>query len=78
MTAAKGAQYAALYAPRSEDLRRLLPDVAENLHGQLCELSARPTLDGCDRLSASLGGAQTGIRKLRESLEREGRGDGSR
>lgn len=78
MTGTHAEHYAALYAPTSEDVRRLLPDVADNLHGQLSELSARPTIDGCDRLAASLGGAQTGIRKLREALIREGCGDGSR
>ena len=70
------AAYAALYAPTAESIRTALPDVADGLHAQLCELSVRPTVDGCDRLAANLGGAQTAIRKLREALIREGSGDG--
>lgn len=66
------AQYAAQYAPTSDDLRRTLPDVADGLHAQLCELSARPTPDGCDRLAINLAGAQSAVRKLREALIREG------
>lgn len=70
------AVYASLYAPTAESIRTSLPEVADGLHAQLCELSVRPTVDGCDRLAANLGGAQTAIRKLREALIREGSGDG--
>lgn len=70
------ARYAALYAPLSEDLRKALPDVADGLHGQLSELSARPTVQDCDRVSINLAGAQTAVRKLREALIREGGSDG--
>lgn len=77
MTAASQAEhYAALYAPASQDLRRLLPDVGDALQAQFHELSARPCLDRCDRLAMSLAGAQTTLRKFREALDREGRGNG--
>lgn len=73
MTGANAAaQYAALYAPTSDDLRRTLPDVVEGLSAQLRELSERPHPEACDRLSANLAGAQTTVRKLREALLREG------
>lgn len=67
------AQYAALYAPTSNDLRRTLPDIADGLHTHLCELSVAPTSEGCDRLAIQLSGAQSAVRKLREALEREGK-----
>ena len=68
--------YASLYAPTAVSIRTALPDVGDNLQAQLYELATRPTVDGCDRLAANLGGAQTAIRKLREALIREGSGDG--
>lgn len=70
MTAAT--QYAALYAPTSDELRRTLAYIAEGLHAPLCELSARPTPEGCDRLAINLAGAQSAVRKLHEALIREG------
>lgn len=63
---------AARYLPAAEDLRRMLPDVADRIHAQLSELSVRPTLDGCDRAVSSLAGAQAAVRTFREALEREG------
>jgi hypothetical protein len=64
--------YAALYAPSSDELRRQLPDIGENLGTQLSELSARPSLDRCDRIAASLTGVQLTVQKLREAMVREG------
>lgn len=66
------AYYAALYAPTREDLCKALPEAADVIRSQLCELSARPTPDGCDRLSISLAGLQSAVRKLHEALIREG------
>lgn len=70
------ARYAALYAPLSEDLRKALPEVAVGLHAQLSDLSARPTVEGCDRVAINLAGTQTAVRKLREALLREGGSNG--
>lgn len=66
------AAYAALYAPTSEDLRRLLPEIGETLAAQLAELCRSPTIQRCDDLAINLTGAQAQVRKLREALAREG------
>lgn len=66
---------AARFMPAAEDLRRMLPDVADRLHAQLGELSVRPTLDSCDRMVNSLAGAQAAVRTFREALAREGSAD---
>lgn len=61
----------ALYAPGVEELRRPLSEAADGLHAQLCELSARPTRDKCDRLAANLDGARRHVLRLGEALGRE-------
>jgi len=66
-------QHARLHAqPSVEQLRRTLPDAADSLHSMLCELSARPTPDGCDRLMVCLHGAQATVRSLHAALRGEG------
>lgn len=52
-----------LYLPQS------LGDMGERLAGQLRELSARPTRDGCDRMIRELAEASTAVAQLRASLE---------
>lgn len=71
-TASAAATYAALYAPTSEELRRLLPEVGEGIAGQMAELAYRPSIERVDRLIAALSGAQVTARKFREALAREG------
>lgn len=66
------AAYAALYAPGSEELRRLLPGVGEALATQLAEASRCPSQENLDQLTATLSGAQVMVRKFREALAREG------
>jgi hypothetical protein len=68
----------AQYVPSAEDLARGLPDMADGLHAQLCELSARPTPDGAEILACNLAGAHRAILRLREAILREGAGDGQR
>jgi hypothetical protein len=76
MTGADAARaYAALYGPSAADLCRSIPDVADGLHGQLCELSARPTVDGAEQLASNLDGARRAVLRLRERLLAEGSGD---
>jgi len=72
MTPSAAEQYARLYGPTSEELRRTIPDVADGIHAQLCELSARPTPDGCDRVLISIAGAQAAVRSLHAALRGEG------
>lgn len=50
----------ALYLPQS---------LGDRLAGQLRELSARPTRDGCDRMIRELAEASTAVAQLRASLE---------
>ena len=56
----------AAYLPRASDLARSLPEIADALHAQLCELSARPTPDGAEILAANLDGARRAVLRLRE------------
>lgn len=64
-------QYAALYAPRSSDLAKSLPEVANHLHAKLCELSARPSPDAAAELAATLVDAERAVRRLQAALLRE-------
>ncbi len=52
-----------LYLPAS------LSDMGERLAGQLRELSARPTRDGCDLMVRELAEASTAVAQLRTSLD---------
>lgn len=62
-----------LYSPTADELARVLPDLADGLHGQLCELAARPTRDKAEGLAANLDGARRHALRMAEALDREGR-----
>jgi hypothetical protein len=64
----------ATYAPSGESLRRSLHDVADGLHGQLCELYARPSAEAAEILAANLAVASRAVLRHREALLREGSG----
>lgn len=68
--------YAALQRPDAAALHDALPDMADGLHTQLCELHARPGADRCDRLLLNLEGAVQYVRVYREALVAEGEGHG--
>jgi hypothetical protein len=47
-----------------------LAELGDKLTAQLRELSARPTLDGCDLMVRELAEASTAVARLRMKLER--------
>ena len=58
-----------LYAmPEPDTLAASLPDIADGLHGALCELSRDPAPDQCDAMLSRLQSASTAITRLRQSL----------
>jgi len=63
--------YAALYAPSAAAQAKTLPDIADALHTQLCDLSVDPTPERAEAVAANLVGAHRAILKLREALLRE-------
>lgn len=66
------AALAALYGRHdAETMRRQLPELADRLHAQLCELAQRPTPDGAERLAQNLGRVVQHVLRLREVLMRE-------
>lgn len=65
-----------IYVPEMEDLRRQLPDLAEGLSAQICEVYSRPRADAAERLAANLDGAKRLLLALRERLIAEGEGSG--
>lgn len=74
MTAAEAAVavMARLYQPDAETLRRGLPDIADTLHTQLCELYARPSAFAAETVAAHLEGARRALTRFAEALRREG------
>lgn len=69
------AAHLAPYSPTAESLRVGLPDIADGLHSQLCELYARPTADAAERLAANLNGAALAVMRYRAAMLLEGCGD---
>lgn len=66
-----------LHAIPASDLARPLVEVGDRLHGQLHELSMRPTPDGAERLAIELEGAKRHVLTIRAALLREA-GDSGR
>lgn len=63
--------YTALYAPSAATQAKTLPDIADALHAQLCDLCADPTPERAEAVAANLVGAHRAILRLREALLRE-------
>jgi hypothetical protein len=60
----------------TDHIRKVLPDAGDGLAAQMAELARDATPERCERLLINLRGAQSTVLRLREALEREGRGDG--
>ncbi|WP_449301551.1 hypothetical protein [Pseudoxanthomonas mexicana] len=60
----------------AETVRGQLDDIGDGLSAQFAELQRDCTAERCERLVINLRGAQSAVLRLREALEREGRGDG--
>jgi len=60
----------------TEHIRKVLPDAGDGLAAQMADLARDATPERCERLLINLRGAQSTVLRLREALEREGRGDG--
>ena len=58
------------------DMRDQLPDLADGLHAQLCELHKRPCADKAERLAINLEGAKRVVMEFRSRLVTEGEGHG--
>ena len=61
--------------PVQEAIQPQLADIGEGLAGQFADLQRDCTAERCERLVVNLRGAQSAVLRLREALEREGRGD---
>lgn len=60
----------------TDHIRKVLPDAGDGLAAQMADLARDATPERCDRLLINLRGAQSTVLRLREALEREGRGNG--
>ena len=60
----------------TDHIRKVLPDAGDGLAAQMADLARDATPERCERLLINLRGAQSTVLRLREALEREGRGDG--
>ena len=60
----------------AEDLRRLLPDLAERTASQLLELHRAPTVERAERISIELEGLRMTALRMRAALISEGEGHG--
>lgn len=58
----------------TDHIRSVLPDAGDGLAAQMADLAREATLERCERLLINLRGAQSTVLRLREALEREGRG----
>lgn len=61
--------------PVAGSIHLLLPDIGDGLAAQFADLHRDCTAERCERLVINLRGAQATVLRLREALEREGRGD---
>lgn len=59
----------------TDHIRKVLPDAGDGLAAQMADLARDATPERCERLLINLRGAQSTVMRLREALEREGRGD---
>lgn len=59
---------------QAEEIRTQLPELADMLHAQLCELHVRPRADAADILAATLGMAQRTLQRYSAALRDEGHG----
>lgn len=59
----------------TDHIRKVLPDAGDGLAAQMADLARDATPERCERLLINLRGAQSTVLRLREALEREGRGD---
>lgn len=71
-TEAAVAVMARLYGPDAETQRRGLPEIADALHTQLCELYARPSATAAEAVAANLDGARRAVLRLAEAVRRDG------
>lgn len=71
-TEAALAVMARLYGPDAETQRRGLPEIADGLHTQLCELYARPSAFDAETVAANLDGARRALMRYADTLRREG------
>ena len=73
-TEAAVAIMARLYGPDAETQRRGMPEIADGLHTQLCELYACPSAHAAETLAANLEGARRAVLRYADTLRREGIG----
>lgn len=59
----------------TDHIRKVLPDAGDGLAAQMADLARDATPERCERLLINLRGAQSTVLRLRQALEREGRGD---
>ncbi|MGV8959359.1 MAG: hypothetical protein ACOH1V_03110 [Stenotrophomonas sp.] len=57
-----------------EDLRKRLPDLAEQVAAQLSELYRAPTYERCEQIAIQLDGIRNLVRQLRQAVVQEGEG----
>lgn len=62
---------AALYRPSADSLRRQLPELADGIHAQLCELATRPSRDKGEALASNLDGVRRHVLRLADAIGRE-------
>lgn len=71
MTAPDAARYAALYAPRLEELTKPLPDAGDNFAAMLAELASDPQPDRVERVLVRLEGIRQHLHRLHGVLMRQ-------
>ena len=59
----------------TDHICKVLPDAGDGLAAQMADLARDATPERCERLLINLRGAQSTVLRLRDALEREGRGD---
>jgi hypothetical protein len=64
------------YLPDPEALRLVLAEVGDATRDALHDLSARPSLEACNRALTQIMGARTAVLRYREAIQREECADG--
>lgn len=64
------------YEPDPEALRRVLSEIGDATRNALHDLSARPSMEACDRALTQILGARAAVLRYREAMQREDGGDG--
>lgn len=65
------------YDPDPEALRRVIAEVGDATRNAMHDLSARPSMEACNRALTQIMGARTAVLRYREAMQREN-GDDAR